>query len=328
MRRKQARFERVKERYDEQLAAGHLTAAEVLLRQMLARAPEWAAGWFELGLIAKLRHDWEACRDANARALALGDGRPGDPAAWNLGIAATALGDEETAARAWATYGAGIPSGDRSLVPVRLNPAPRYPGQRPLLVDGTEHRPEIVWTERLGPAHGVVTTVPMPGSGHRYGDVVLHDGEPSGAHAAPDGASVPLFDEVARLSAGPHPTIPVLVTVPGEGDLAALLGALTEVGLPAEDWTASVREVCDECADGAPEAVRAPGEAARPPSERAAGEAAGEGTRPPSERAFGIAGQPDAAAAVLDGWAAAGSGREWRRSPGRTPAGTGSTGTG
>jgi hypothetical protein len=309
MKRKQARFERVRQRYDEQVAAGHVTAAEVLLRQLLALAPNWAAGWFDLGLLAKLRGDWPACRDANERALALGDGKPGDPAAWNLGIAATALGDAEAARWAWIAYGVDLPHGVESLGParIRLNPAPRRPGQRALLVDGAEHRPEIVWADRLGPAHAVVTTVPTPGSGHRYGDVVLHDGEQSGA---PDAVGVPMFDELARLEPGPHPTTAVTVTSPGEAGLAALLGALAEAGLPAEDWTTSVREVCGDCADVRPEFLneRSVGNSGGPPSARPV-EHPGEFL---NERSVGIAGPPGRAAEALDRWAAAGGGRSWR----------------
>jgi hypothetical protein len=290
MNRREARFERVRDRYDEQFAAGHLTAAEVLLRQLLARSPNWAGGWFDLGLIAKLRHDWPASRDANARALALGDGKPGDPAAWNLGIAATALGDADTARRAWTAYGVDLPPDGGSLgqARIRLNPGPRHPGQRAPRVDGAVRRPEIVWADRLGPAHGLLTTVPTPGSGHRYGDVVLHDGEPTG------GVGVPVFDELVRLATGPHPTVAVTVTGSAEDDVDALLRALAAAGLPAEDWTASVREVCDDCAEGPPEPSGAL----------------------PVDRAVGIAGAPEAVAAALDRWAAAGVGRAWRHTEG------------
>jgi hypothetical protein len=292
--RKEARFARVKARYDEQLAEGHLTAAEVLLRQLLSAVPDWAAGWFDLGLIAKLRRDWPASLEANERALDVGDGKPGDPAAWNLGIAATALGDWDTARQAWAAYGIELPPDGESLgqVPIRLNPPPRHPGQRPLLVDGTEHGAEVVWADRLSPAHAVVTVVPLSGSGHRYGDVVLVDGEPTGTRELPDGRIVPVFDELERLVPSDRPTTAAAVTAPAEADADALSSAVTDAGLHSDDWTTSVRAVCDNCDDTHDHT---------PPDV---------GWR--RERVVGIAGDRKRAATVLDRWAAEGPGRAWR----------------
>jgi hypothetical protein len=182
-------------------------------------------------------------------------------------------------------------------VPIQLNPAPRHPGQRPLLIDGAEHGPEVVWANRLGPAHAVITTVPLPESGHRYGDVLLHDGEPVGTRTLPDGSSVPVFDELERLVPGPHPTTAVTVTAPTAADLASLVDSLADAGLAAEDWTTSVRELCADHADGAPEAP----------------------TEPSGERSVGIAGEWAGAAEVLGRWAGSGGGRSWRRSPGSSP---------
>jgi hypothetical protein len=297
--RRKARFDRVRVRYDEHFAAGELTAAEVLLRQLLARTPNWAAGWFDLGLIAKLRHDWPAVRDANERALALGDGKPGDPAAWNLGIAATALGEWPTARRAWAAFGLELGSGEGPIrapmgqIAIRLNPAPRRPGERRLLVDGAEHGTEVVWADRLSPAHALLTSVPLPESGHRYGDVVLHDGEPAGSRELADGTEVSVFDELARLERAEHPTTAVTVTAPAAEDAEALLEAVAATGLQAEDWTGSVRELCAACGDG-----------------EVHDHAPAAGWQP--QRSVGIAGEPERIPGVLDGWAAAGSGRAWR----------------
>ena len=299
--RKQARFDRVKVRYEEHFAAGHLTAAEVLLRELLALAPNWASGWFDLGLIAKLRRDWAGSRDANERALALGPGKPGDPAAWNLGIAATALGDWPTARRAWAAYGVELPPGDGPIraelgpVPIRLNPEPRITGQRPLLIDGVERSPEVVWAQRISPAHAVITSIPLPGSGHRYGDVVLHDGEPAGSREL-DGRTVPVFEELERLTLALHPTTAVTVTTPAATDAAALLTLLTDSGLAATDWTTSVRRLCRACSEGAPDG----------PHDHPAGEWV-------TERSIGIAGQPERAVTLLERWAADGAGRAWER---------------
>jgi hypothetical protein len=176
-------------------------------------------------------------------------------------------------------------------VPIRLNPPPRHRGQRPVLVDGHEHDTEVAWAERLSPAHAAVTVVPLPGSGHRYGDVVLHDGEPTGSREV-DGRSVPVFDELERLVSGPHPTTTVTVSAPTAAEAAALLDALAAAGLPAEDWTASVRGVCRSCDEGTHD------------------HPADTGWQP--ERTFGLASDPAQAATVLEAWAVDGPGRSWQ----------------
>jgi hypothetical protein len=98
--------------------------------------------------------------DCNERAAALG-GAEGDPAWWNLGIAATALRRWDAARDAWRRFGIQVPDGTGELqmdlgpAPVRLDP------------DG---RAEVVWGRRVDPARIVVINVPTPESGHRWGD--------------------------------------------------------------------------------------------------------------------------------------------------------------
>jgi hypothetical protein len=296
--RRKARLDRVRVRYDEHFAAGELTAAEVLLRQLLARTPNWAGGWFDLGLIAKLRHDWSGCREANERALALGDGTPGDPAAWNLGIAATALGDWEAARRAWAAFGAEVEPGEGPIhgslgqVAIRLNPASRRPGERRLVIDGAQRGTEVVWADRLSPAHAVVTSVPLPESGHRYGDVVLHDGEPTGSRQLADGAGVPVFDELERLEPAAQPATVVTVSAPTAADATALLDAVAAAGLRAEDWTDSLRPLCAACSNGD---VHDHAPAQWQPA-----------------RTVAIAGDAGPVAEILDRWVAGGPHRAWQ----------------
>lgn len=72
---------------------------------------------------------------------------------WNLGIAATALGEWREARTAWRACGIEIPEGDGppdldfGLVPVRLDPA------------GCG---EVVWCRRIDPARAVIRNVPLP----------------------------------------------------------------------------------------------------------------------------------------------------------------------
>jgi len=116
-------------------AAGDARRASECAEAMTEAAPEVFDAWFEAGLHAKARRDWTRCRAWNARAMELfGEAQQqefdGDnPAAWNLGIAATALGDWASARRAWAAYGitgigdgAGEIQGNFGMTPIRLNP--------------------------------------------------------------------------------------------------------------------------------------------------------------------------------------------------------------
>jgi hypothetical protein len=86
-----------------------------------------------------------------------------------LGIAATALNNWPEARRAWNGYGLKLPAGegpieaDLGLTPIRLNPTG---GRRSRLV------------QRIDPARAIIDSVPFPDSGHRHGDLLLHDGEP------------------------------------------------------------------------------------------------------------------------------------------------------
>ena len=57
---------------------------------------------------------------------------------------------------------------------------------------------EVVWSKRIDPARAVLANVPLPTSGHRCGDVVLHDGAANGYRLL-RGKEVPVFDALACL---------------------------------------------------------------------------------------------------------------------------------
>ena len=296
--------------------AEDVEAQDEVLREIVRLDPrqEWA--WFDLGLHAKWRRDWAACRRYNEQALSTAGVLVGNPAAWNLGIAATALGDLAIARRAWSAFGVTLPTGNPPMgndptgsphpgdtpgtapdaglgpTPVRLNPDPRFPGQSPLVIDGRFGKTEVVWCRRLCPARAVVTNVPFPESGHRFGDVVLHDGEPVGERTV-DGRAYPVFDELDRLVDSSLPTLLVSVRCPLPDDAEALSTAFREAELAAEDWTASPEALCDACVGGG--ACREHGSAG--------------GTSWESDRSFGLAAPEFTAAGILARWRAAGPGR-------------------
>lgn len=252
--------------------------------------PRWAVPWLNLGIEHKLAGRWRESLDANHRALALDPAQK--PAAWNLGIAATALGEWAEARRAWRAYGLEVP-----------------PGEGPLAMDlgpvavrvGGEGAPEVVWGVRLDPARARLETVPMRESGRCRGDVVLHDGAPRGRRRLGD-REVPVFEELELLVPSRESTWVVEVTALRREDLDALLARLEHRGLPAEDWTATVRLLCRACSEADP---------GLPPERHDAscGRRPGGAAWAAAHQVAVAAERDDALREALAEWTAAGSGR-------------------
>lgn len=229
----------INERGRVHLDRGELDDALRLFRRAVDRCPDMAVAWYNIGLVHKWRRHWRASADANLRAAEL-LAEPQQPAWWNLGIAATAVGDWALARRAWAGFGLELPGvdgpidGDFGIGAVRLQPAG-----------------EVVWGRRLDPCRMRILNVPLPDSGHRWSDVVLHDGEPRGRRRW-DGDEYPVFDEILRLDPSGAPTIEATVVCPNERDSRALRELFHDGGYGAEDWTESVHLLCRACSEGDP----------------------------------------------------------------------------
>lgn len=275
--RDQFEASRLNDQGREAVDAGDHDTALSLYQQAVELAPEYGPAWFNMGLVYKWRRQWPRALDCNRRAAAL-DGQEGDPAWWNLGIAATALRQWGDARNAWRRFGIEIPDGTGELsmdfgpTPVRIDP------------EGTS---EVVWGRRIDPARVVIVNVPTPESGHRWGDVVLHDGAPNGERKA-WGRVFSVFDEIERWQPSQIPTLEVEVTAAGDADAEALTELFDEAGFAAQDWTTSIRWICKKCSEGQP-----PDSHEHPP--------------PPAttDRRFGLAAPPDEAARLLGQWAAA-----------------------
>jgi hypothetical protein len=290
--------------------------------------PWLSESWFNLALLHKFRHDWEQARAAGLRAVALLDRETGAPDWWNVGIAATALQDWPLARRAWQAYGLRVPGGASRPKP---GSGPGDNGE-PVGMDlgsaavrlSPEGEAEVVWGRRLDPARVEVLSIPLPSSGRRWGEVVLHDGVPHGERdtaAGHGGGSVyPVFDEIELWAPSPVPTWLVLLEADTPADRDALERLAAEAGYAAEDWSSSVRLLCRTCSES-----RMPtddGTAARDPHDH--GEPGhpghlshlsehGSGDQWSPERECGVAAPAGLVRGLLDGWVAdSPSTRAWR----------------
>ncbi|WP_223980324.1 tetratricopeptide repeat protein [Arthrobacter sp. NicSoilB8] len=241
--------------------AGDAGLAAVLASELLELTPESYYSWFQAGLLSKALGNWPESLNRNTRALKLFTPKDAEefnganPAAWNLGIASTALGDWATARHAWVAYGldqfradSGPIDVDCGMAPVRLNPdRPSLPHQVLFGAGNTE----VVWCWRRSPAHAVIASVPMPESGHRFRDTVLHDGEPKGTRRL-DGQEVSVFDELGRLKESGLPTWQAQIVGATGDDVQALAALLGQRGLGLDDWS-GIRLMCSKCSHGAPQ---------------------------------------------------------------------------
>ena len=221
--------------------AGDEDGALAKYAEALTLDPERPGTLYNIGLIHKYRNDWLASFKFNERARRL---RPDDEATnWNLAIAATALRDWRAARDVWHGLGMNIESGSDpieanfGLTPVRLNPD-----------DGGE----VVWATRIDPVRARIDNIPLPESGYRWLDVVLHDGAAVGHRLNRDCQERPVFNVLELFEPSGFSTFEAEIVAPGSDDVAALEAAVDTAGGQFEDWTDDVRHLCKACSEGTP----------------------------------------------------------------------------
>ena len=168
--------------------AGDLQTAAVKFAQLAKAHPDNAQYRYMLGLAAKYRMDWALSLQANLAAIACAP-EFDEAAHWNAAIAATALHDWQTARQLWAACGIPLPEGEGEIeadfgtAVLRLNP---WAGG------------ECVYARRIDPCRSRIINVPLPESGYRMGDIVLHDGASTGRRADGQGGEVLVFNALER----------------------------------------------------------------------------------------------------------------------------------
>lgn len=225
------------------LEQGNYKQAEKQLRKAINAAQDWSVPWFHLGLVYKRQNRWQESLESNQRAAALD---PDDKAAfWNMGIAATAIGNWSVAREAWTAYGVPLPEGNGPIkmtnfgpTPIRLNP----------LDNG-----EVVWCTRIDPARAIIENIPLPASCHCYHDLVLHDGEPKGFRQH-NGNEVPVFEALEILRVSVYQTYEVHVVFRSLEDIEVLIEMASQRDLAVEDWS-TIRRICKHCSEGRPHEI-------------------------------------------------------------------------
>ncbi|MEU9823780.1 hypothetical protein [Micromonospora chersina] len=192
--------------------------------------------WYNAALAYKFLRNWAKAYDLGREAAARSTPGTEDPAFWNLGIAATIMEDWATARQAWSGYGLDVPDGEGEIEADF--------GTTPIRLSGGE----VVWARRLCPTRARVLNVPTPGSGRRFGEVVVHDGAPNGERTV-DGRTYPVFDELLLFRASDLPTSTVEVLAGTPEDVRALAELFDEHGYAAEP-ASGVRALCACCSEG------------------------------------------------------------------------------
>ncbi|MBN8480989.1 MAG: hypothetical protein J0L88_05285 [Xanthomonadales bacterium] len=220
---------------------GELSEASRCFESLLARSPDSRFYHYMRGLAHKYLFDWPTSLRHNLRAIDLCGGEC-EGEHWNAAIAATALGDWDRVRALWTACGVSVPEGrgpiddNYGIAVVRLNPW---------------HGGETVWGRRIDPVRARLLNVPLPESGHRFGDIVLHDGAPTGWRWDGDRKAT-VFNELQRLEPSHFETHVVFVRCERNEDLKVLLDT-TAPGIGfCEDWTKNVRHYCLRCSFGTP----------------------------------------------------------------------------
>jgi hypothetical protein len=215
-------------------------SAEESLESAARRDPDGRGSeklWFDAALAFKFLRDWRKAYELGKEAAARAPRNEQDPAFWNLGIAATVVGDWSTARDAWSGYGIELPPGDGEIV-ADLGMT-RYGSALP-----TDRR----WCGPTGCVRRGRGYSPCrrPRSTIRRGSAARRRTQ---RRAIVNGRRYPVFDELMPFTPSDLATLAVTVTGSTAGDVEALLGVFQEVNLGAE-LLSSGELLCRCCSEG------------------------------------------------------------------------------
>ena len=223
-------------RYDR---VGDPYTAVKLLKKVTRIVPEWADAFRSLATIYSRRQEWKPALHYWSKTVGLdADDRE---AWWQLGLAAVPLKRMRTAQTVWAKFGFdkltyGEPQG------LQLKHADGY---------------EILWMQPLDAARGRVVSIPHPGSGMRYRDLVLYDRRGQKGYNVVARRRVPIFQSVTRLKHSPYQTFSCLLHTGSAEAIERLEQLCYDAGLGFEVWSNATRAVQQNPASATEEERRA-----------------------------------------------------------------------
>ncbi|CAH0998844.1 hypothetical protein LEM8419_00159 [Neolewinella maritima] len=207
-------------RYDR---VGDPYTAVKLLKKVTRLVPDWADAYRSLGTIYTRRREWKPAFHYWSKAVAL-DADDRD-AWWQLGLAAVALKRMRTAQTVWAKFGFDRLRYDQPL------------GLQLQHDDGYE----ILWMQPLDASRARVVSIPHPGSGTRYRDLVLYDRRGQKGYNVIRRRRVPIYRAVDTLKRSPYRTFSCLLHTGSEPAIEQLEKLCYEAGLGFEVWSNATR---------------------------------------------------------------------------------------
>ena len=193
------------------------------MKKVVRLAPDWPFGFAALGSIYYRRHEWKPAYHYLQKTVAL-DADDRD-AWWRLGVAAVGLAKFGVATNVWTKFGFGA-----------LNLA-----QPVNLEVKTEKGYEILWMQALDAARGRILSIPHPGSGRRYRDLMLYDRRNAVGTNVQDRRRVTVYPAVSCLKQSPFRTFSCLLHTSSEAAIQKLEELCFEAGLGFEVWSNATR---------------------------------------------------------------------------------------
>jgi hypothetical protein len=210
---------------------GDVYNAVKLCKRLARLVPDWSVPFAFLSRTYRSRMEWKPTFHYCLRAV---EHNAFDETLWEtLGIAATALGEWETARYAWNQLGFHFKSSaealhlDLGIVPVRLNPATQ---------------PEIVAARRIDPVRASIESIPQPSSGRRYKDLILVENRPiSNGIFCQQNKKLTIHDELQLLKTSNWQTFSVLLHTSSQADVDTLANLCLSANLGFDNWSNATR---------------------------------------------------------------------------------------
>lgn len=210
---------------------GDVYNAVKLCKRLARMAPDWSVPFAFLSRTYRSRMEWKPTFHYCLKAV---EHNAFDENLWEtLGIAATALGEWETARYAWNQLGFHFkPSAealhlDLGIVPVRLNP-------------GTQ--PEIVAARRIDPVRCVIESIPQPSSGRGYKDLILVENQTNqNSSFYLQRKKLYIHDELQLLKPSNLHTFSVLLHTSSAGDVDILANLCLSANIGFDNWSNATR---------------------------------------------------------------------------------------